>query len=221
MTLKIAIIYVQGSGGNLLSRALALSEKTIPYCKKDHSHIQHNMEMSQTDRYELYSNWNHSDWTMTEREIGMWYRIGLNDFVNYEKSSKYAICQFHPAEFYNENLKRVLWDDISVWENILLIDFEDESLDKIVEFATKKRLDLNHKSQIHSNELAKFSLIKQHVKKLTLVKWEDLLNLDSFVNVIHTVSAQLGLSDINNELVIKLWEKWKYESDMLNESRLL
>jgi hypothetical protein len=221
MTLKVAVVYVQGSAGNLLARALSLSEQTIPYCKKEDALLQHNMDMSVSDRFKLYSNWDHSNWQLGETEIGMWYRHGLNDFVNYEKSSKHAVCQFHPAEFCNENFRKVLWNDISAWENILLIDFEDESLDKIIESATKKRANLDHKSQIYSNELAKFSLIKQDVKELILVRWEDLLNLDSFVNVIHTVSKQIGLSDINNEFVIKLWEKWKYESDILNESKLL
>ena len=94
--LKATVVYVQGSGGNLLSRSLSLSEQTIAYLPKSFAHAQPITHISALDRFKLYNNWSSKNWTLSETEIGLWYHAGLQDFYNYEDSDLWLIDQFHP-----------------------------------------------------------------------------------------------------------------------------
>jgi hypothetical protein len=151
--LKAAIIYLQGSGGNLLSRVLTLSPQTIAYLPRELSQQQHCFKIEELDRYLLYNNWDSNDWIQTENNIRLWYHCGINDFANYESSDMFLIDQFHPCMFDYENKRSMLWTKESQWQNLIFIRYCPESLDKIASLASKKRPDLNHLEQIYSKEL--------------------------------------------------------------------
>ena len=105
--LKAAIVYLQGSGGNLLSRSLSLSEKTVAYLPVEYSQQQPYLELSATDRFAFYNNWDYTNWIRSE-SLSIWYKHGKQDFVNYENSDLWLIDQFHPAMFDAETTKKIL-----------------------------------------------------------------------------------------------------------------
>ena len=205
--LKAAIIYLQGSGGNLLSRVLTLSPQTIAYLPKELSQQQHRFEIGAFQRYVLYNNWDRDNWTQTETNIRLWYHSGLNDFVNYEWSDMFLIDKFHPCMFDYEDKRSLLWTKESQWQHLIFIRYRPESLDTIVSLASKKRPDLDHQKQIYSKELyCMEKLIETHQTRLE-IWWEDMLQLNLFLNSISMIADKLELS-LDKELVSNLWKKW-------------
>ena len=108
--LKAAIVYLQGSGGNLLVRTLSLSEQTVAYLPMQYAEQQPTAEVSVHDRFKYYNNWDATNWTATETDIRIWYHTGMQDFVNYETTEKWLIDSFHPAMFKSEIDKKVLFE---------------------------------------------------------------------------------------------------------------
>ena len=119
--LKAAVVYLQGSGGNLLARTLSLSEQTVAYLPMQYAEQQPTMEVSVDDRFKYYSNWKANNWTATETDIGIWYHAGIQNFVNYETTEKWLIDCFHPARFQSELDKKVLFENEKSWEHLIFV----------------------------------------------------------------------------------------------------
>jgi len=210
--LKAAIIYLQGSGGNLLIRTLALSEQTIAYLPRAQYDTQPTQHVSAQDRIKLYNNWNSKNWTTTETDIGIGYHTGARDFYEYENSDLWLIDRFHPEMFADELDKKVLFTDISSWEHLIFIKWKESSLDTIIKLAKLKRPDLNHRVQ---TELDVF-------KKLTtypglFIQWEDMLKESTYIESITGLAQKLNLV-LDFSLVTQLWKSWIIETEkILNE----
>ena len=213
--LKAAIVYLQGSGGNLLSRTLSLSEKTVAYLPIDYRQQQPYLELSALERFKFYNNWDHKDWIKTE-SLDIWYKQGLQDFVNYENSDLWLIDQYHPAMFKSEITKKVLWDNINVCEHLIFIKYHPLSVGLIKKLAKLKRPDLAHIDQIDFTELFTFNDIQRNYSA-TMVNWEDMLVQNNYINTVAQLSEKLNLN-LDLTLVAKLWQSWKTATDkLLNE----
>jgi hypothetical protein len=213
--LKAAIVYLQGSGGNLLSRTLSLSEKTVAYLPVEYSQQQPYLELSAPDRFAFYNNWDHTNWIKSE-SLSIWYKHGRQDFVNYENSDLWLIDQFHPAMFNAETTKKILWNNIHVWEHLIFIKYLDSSVELIKKLAKLKRPDMSHVLQIERTELNIFAKM-QSTYKINVINWEHMLEKDSYINAVEHLSRKLDLN-LNLTLVIKLWQSWKTATDkLLNE----
>lgn len=209
--LKAAIVYLQGSGGNLLARTLSLSEQTVPYQTKNFADQQPTMRVSAQDRLRLYNNWNSGDWPSTENELRIWYHAGQQDFVNYELTEQWLIDSFHPAMFEYEIKRKILFESVSSWDNIIFIKFEPENLETIKKLAILKRKDLNQNNQIAHIEIPCLDrLIAKYPQALTM-SWQDMFNLSTFVVAIQQLAVQLNL-DLDYDLVEKLWTTWHTET---------
>ena len=211
--LKAAVVYLQGSGGNLLARTLALSEQTVAYLPyKQHSE-QPTATINALDRLKLYNNWNSKTWCNSEKEIRIWYHYGVSDFYKYEETNLWLIDQFHPAMFESELSKQILFDSVQSWENLIFIHWKKSSLDLIIKLSSLKRKDLNHRAQIESTELDIFEkLIKTHPAHI--VNWEDMLEEITYIQVITDLAQKLNLV-LNFSLVRQLWRSWKTETDKI------
>jgi hypothetical protein len=211
--LKAAIVYVPGSGGNLLSRTLCLSEKTIAIVPKELSGKQPTVQLTAKERYEIYNNWKASNWIETETDIRIWYHTNDQEFVNYQLSALELIDQFHPKQFEDENNRQLLWTNIESWKHLIFIQYQEENLNKIIKLAELKRQDLSHKQQILHNEIDAFKRLTNSYSGYT-VNWEDMQSIDTYIFCIDNLSRQLNLT-IDLELVEKLWISWKIETDKL------
>ena len=214
--LKAAIVYLQGSGGNLLSRTLSLSEKTVAYLPVEYSQQQPYLELSVLDRFAFYNNWDYTDWIKSE-SLSIWYKQGRQDFVSYENSNLWLIDQFHPAMFKSETIKRVLWDSVNVWEHLIYVKYQSSSIELIKKMAKLKRPDLSHIGQIDFTELVTFNDIQRDYPATIIVNWEDILVQTNYIKIIAQLSEKLNL-DLDLTLVTKLWQSWKTSTDkLLNE----
>jgi hypothetical protein len=211
--LKAAIVYVQGSAGNLLSRTLSLSEQTVAIVPKSLAVEQPTLALTAAERFALYNNWNSDNWTKTEKDIGIWYRTGDQDFVNYELSPLGLIDQFHPEQFETENRQQVLWNNINSWQHLIFIKYQANSLDTIIKLAELKRKDLSHCKQIVNSELDAFDRLTSAYTGIT-VNWEDMQQLGSYLECIANVSQQLNIA-VDPCWATTLWTSWRQATDTL------
>jgi len=209
--LKAAIVYLQGSSGNLLGRTLSLSEQTVAYLPMQYAEQQPTMEVSVNDRFKYYNNWNATNWTATETDLRIWYRTGMQDFVNYETTKKWLIDCSHPANFKSELDKKVLFETEKSWEHLIFIRYADASLEIIKKLAKLKRPDLNHIAQINNIEIDIFNDLILQYPAAHYIDWEDMLELPSYITAIKKLAIKLNLI-LDYAIVEQLWMSWHSET---------
>jgi len=209
--LKAAIIYLQGSGGNLIARTLTLSEQTVAYLPKSYCAEQPTTNINSHDRLKLYNNWDSNDWSQSEINLAIWYHFGYQDFYKYEETDLWLIDQFHPARFQFELNEKILFADATSWEHLIFIQWKKSSLDNIIKLAELKRPDLTQRYQIENNELAVFENIINTFHG-HIIYWEDMLDEDTYIESIVDLAQKLNLV-LDFSLVRQLWKLWKYETD--------
>lgn len=214
MTLKAAIIYVQGSGGNLLARTLTLGEDTIPYVPEHLCTEQPTLELPHSQRLCIYDNWNSENWAESEK-LALWYRFGKNDFVNYENSPLHMVAQFHCHEFETEQQKGVLWSSIDQWQHIIFIDFDQPSLSTIAELAKRKRPDLSHHGQIWSKELDSLARLRKTVPFSIHIKWELMLDVDRYLDMVDHVAKLMDIKPIPAQSIRQLHHSWSESTNRI------
>ena len=210
--LKAVVVYMQGTGGNLLSRSLCLANNTISPLPIEYADQQPRLDLDKQEKFKIYNNWNAHDWTQTEKEITIWYHSGRQDFVNYEQSNMYLIDQFHPADFEKENSDKILWNNLSQWSHVILITWQQQSLDLIRKLARLKRTDLNHSLQLPKEIKTYQQILSQH-SGLT-VAWENMLQKSTYQVEVEKLALALDL-DLDLDLVGSLWDSWKQSTDMI------
>jgi len=211
--LKVVIVYLQGSGGNLLARTLALDENTVPFVPQHLADTQPNLKWSKQQRLATYNNWNNNNWVQTEKKLGIWYHHDMVDFVDYENSDLMLIDTFHPAAFIDENCRKILWNNLDQWQHRVLINWDDDDLEEILLLARLKRKDLQHVFQIRQTELSSFAQVKQ-LPNFHYVQWKDMLQLDSYILTITQLADKLNL-ELDKDLVSQLWISWKQQTDKI------
>lgn len=213
--LTAAIIYVQGSGGNLLSRSLTLCESTIPYTPEEYALVQHEMQATPEQRYNWYNNWNSSNWVTTEKELALWYHRGINEFVKYESSTLKLIDQFHPEQFAHADDTQNLWLEGNAWKNHVFIEWKNpESLKQITELARIKRPDLDHQSQIAKEVVTFTRLLHSKKQNSYSIFWEDMLELESYIHAFVELSEKLDINP-HIDLVTQLYNQWKISTEQI------
>ena len=213
--LKAAIVYLQGSGGNLLARTLSLSEQTIAYLPQDLASSQPTLKIDAQHRVTLYNNWSSSNWADSETQIRIWYHCGIQEFFHYEDSDLWLIDQFHPWMFEKEIDKKLLFDSVHAWEHLIFIHWKQSSLDTIEKLATVKRPDLNHRLQIKHVELDSFKKLLDRYSHLAhVVHWEDMWEESSYMESVEQLANKLNLI-LDFSLVRELWKSWKIETEKL------
>jgi len=208
--LAAAIIYLQGSGGNLLARSLSLDPATVAYLPPELASVQHDYSLDVDQRLALYNNWNYQNWIQSEKELKIWYHAGQNDFVNYENTPLKLIDQFHPVMFETECQRGLLWTSPGVWANTIFITYTDSSLDKITYLAKVKRRDLAHEHQIPA-ELAAMTRLRHMLPNGVGIAWEEMLELDSYIAAIQRIGKQISVA-VHPDSVSKLWHSWNYNT---------
>jgi|688.fasta_scaffold523871_2 hypothetical protein len=210
--LKAVIVYVPGSGGNLLARSLSLAEHTIPCVPESLAQQQPNLKLTAAEKLKFYNNWNSNNWTATEKEIGIWYHQGKQDFVKYEQSDLLLIDHFHPVDFTNENNKKILWDTVNTWKHIIMITWQPNSVDLIHQLACLKRKDLNHSAQLPKEIAAYNCMLAAHLGPT--IAWENMQDEQSYINEIDRLAQALQLQ-LDLDLVRQLWQSWRHATDTL------
>lgn len=192
--LTACIVYVQGSAGNLVARSLALDPTTVAYGQSNNA----------VDRAVEYANWNSANWTQSEKQLEIDYLRGDAEFVSHEQSEQKLVHRLHPAQFVDGS--KILWTGEYTWQNLIFIVPDD--IETITKLAQRKRIDLDHQSQITKETQIWNNLVEQATYK---VNFTELLDDQKFYMHIDNLCAIINVN-YYPELVKKIWTKWYTET---------
>ena len=195
--LTACIVYVQGSAGNLLARCLTLDTSTVGYVNAD----------TTQKRFELYNNWDSTNWTKSEKGLEIDFVTGAGDFYPHEDSEQKLIYRCHPLQYVAgcENL----WNGDIQWKDIIKINLQSDDVETITNFAAKKRTDLDHGRQI-AKELKAFDSIIPTQS----IDFKTILNQSEFLAQIEKLAGILDV-EYYPEYVAQMYELWHKETMVL------
>ena len=195
--LTACIVYVQGSAGNLLARCLTLDTSTVGYVNAD----------TTQKRFELYNNWDSTNWTKSETGLEIDFVTGVGDFYPHEDSGQKLIYRCHPLQYISgcENL----WNGDVQWKDIVKINLQSDDIETITNFAAKKRTDLDHGRQI-AKELEAFD----NISPTQSIDFKTILNQSEFLEQIEKLAGILNV-EYYPKYVKQIYELWHKETMLL------
>jgi len=209
--LTAPIIYLQGSGGNLLARSLTLDSATVPYLPRELLHTALDTTYTTAQRLTLYNNWDHRDWTKSE-QMFIQYHEPPGDTAKFQATELKLISTFHPKQFADGELYGT-WGVDPYWKDIIFRDYDKDDLKQITNFATMKRPDLpGHSWQIHNVEIDQIEMLKVDKPKSLCIHWQQFQKVDDFCAGVKFLCDKLDLI-FYEYAVQRLWEKWKNETE--------
>lgn len=203
------IIYIQGSAGNLVARCLTLDENTIPYLPSSLIDSALGTKYSTEQRFNFYNNWNHLDWKKTE-DLEIKYHHPAGDTALVQLSPLKLICTFHPKQFFDGEAHGTWWKN-PYWHKIIFITFEQNELEKIIYYGSKKKEGFGVETQVKKIELKYYEKLLETHKNSLKIKWSDIIVKEHFIDVIKDTCDKLDIKFYHNQ-VSMLWEKWYAET---------
>lgn len=195
------IIYLPGTGGTFLRRALSLSDRAI---------------MSEPDswpsakvKFDFYKEWDLSNWTSKEILYRPRYRDGESEFYLYEQSTGYLIDAWHPVEFLTHDSNNLVWET-GAWPYLIFINATDQYREFLEanQYTKQYRLDWDQEHRAMSQ------LQETYRDKKIEIDFDDLLDRDRFVAASSKINLEMAL-DLDMLLVEKLWEDWYHKSQIV------
>jgi len=207
--LTAPIIYVQGSGGNLLARSLTLDSATVPYLPRELLNTALDTTYTTEQRLALYNNWDHRDWKKSE-QMFIQYHEPPGDTAKFQATELKLISAFHPKQF-ADGEQYGTWGVDPYWKDIIFIDYDKDDLPQIINFANKKRPDMQHTYQIKNVEIECIEKLKENKSKSLSIHWHQFQKVDDFCAGVKFLCDKLNLIFCENG-VREIWEKWTNES---------
>jgi len=199
--LKAAIIYIPGTGGSFLRRALSLGQNFIVETAYE--------EVDVGQKFALFNNWNSINWKTAETLHRPAYRNNRQDFYHFEQSQLWLIDAWHPTEFLQHDQQGICWVPGN-WNNLIFINVND-SIREFIEYnqQTKAyRVDW----QEETNNLA--LLRNQYKNKIVDIDFDDLCNQQQFLVQVNKINSKLELQ-LDMDLVAQLWKSWHTASEQI------
>jgi len=199
--LKAAIIYIPGTGGSFLRRALSLGQNLI---------VETAYEVVDVDtKFALFNNWNVANWKSAEKLHRPAYRSNRQEFYHFEQSKLWLIDAWHPTEFLQHDLQRSCWIP-GHWDNLIFINVNDSIREFIECNQRNKAYQVNWQKE--TNNLA--VLRNQYKNKIVDIDFDDLCNQQEFLLQINKINSKLELK-LDIDLVAQLWKSWHTASDKI------
>jgi len=211
--LTAPIIYIQGSGGNLLARSLTLDPATVPYLSVNLLHTALNTTYTVEQRFDMYNNWNHKDWAESEK-LFIQYHHPPGDTATYQLTDLKLISTFHPKQFEDGEFYGT-WGIDPYWQDIIFIDYEKENVKEITNLAKLKRRDMpDHAQQVYNVELECFKELRKNKTQGLSIHWDHFKTSEQFCKGIDKICQKIGIKFYEN-YVSKLWSNWDRENEKL------
>lgn len=199
--LKAAIIYIPGSGGSFLRRALSLSNQSI---------FENAFETkSSQEKFSLFNNWNEYDWKSAETLYRPLYRLNQQDFIDFEVSNLFLIDAWHPVEFTECDQSQRCWEK-GAWPNLIMISINRSFRPFIESNSGRKKYSVDWDKE----QQAMTDIRAIYQDKIIDLDFTDMLNEQKFLRQIESISFKLSLNlEIN--LASSLWQKWIDKSNRI------
>jgi hypothetical protein len=197
--LKAAIIYIPGTGGSFLRRALSLGKDLIVESAYD------NMDVEQ--KFSLFNNWNSANWKSAEKLHRPAYRDDKQEFYHFEQSKLWLIDAWHPVEFLQHDQQELAWR-AGQWTNLIFIN---------VNKSDKEFIERNQKTKTYrvdwESETRDFDLLKQQYNDNSInIGFDELCNQQQYLVQVDRINSELDLH-LNMDLVSQLWKSWHAASE--------
>ena len=211
--LTAPIIYLQGSGGNLVARSLTLDQTTVPYLPRHLLHTALNTTYTTEQRFKFYNNWSHRDWTNSE-QLFIEYHEPPGDTSKLQATELKLIATFHPQQF-ADGEKYGTWGTDPYWQNIVFIDYDEKDVKDITKFARLKRKDMpGHEAQVYNVEIDCIKKLMADKKEKVNIHWQKFKTAEDFCTAIESICERLQVS-FHKDLVAELWKCWNRENSLL------
>lgn len=207
------IIYLQGSGGNLVARSLTLDPETVPYLPENLLSTALTEHYSVETRYRMYDNWDHEDWSKSER-LCIKYHEPPGTTSTFEDTPLKLISTFHPKQF-EDGERYGTWTHKCYWEHLIFIAYEYEDVEQIIQFAKSKRRDRSHEDQVKRIELDCIKKLMQDKPQHLSIHWHQLQKQDAFLEGIEYLADKICV-DFYPDYVAKLWSSWDKHNKLLH-----
>lgn len=199
--LKAAIIYIPGSGGSFLRRALSLAKDLIVETAYDSVDIE--------QKFSLFNNWNLINWKLGERQHRPAYRDNRQDFYQFEQSELLLIDAWHPTEFLQHDKQQICWP-VGKWANLIFINVNESHREFIENNQQTKSYYVNWQNEIESLAI----LRDQYSNSIIDIQFDDLLDRQQFLIQTNKINFRLDLN-LDMNLVAQLWESWYHASQKI------
>jgi hypothetical protein len=192
--LKAAIIYIPGTGGSFLRRALSLGKDLIVESAYDTVDIE--------QKFSLFNNWNAVDWKPAEKLWRPAYRDNKQEFYHFEQSNLLLIDAWHPMEFLQHDQQESAWP-AGKWANLIFINVNESAREFIERNQKTKAYCVDWQREMHSLTV----LRNQYKDNIYDIQFDDLLDQQQFLTHANKINSQLNLN-LNMNLVAQLWKSW-------------
>jgi hypothetical protein len=192
--LKAAIIYIPGTGGNFLRRALSLGNNFVVESAYDAVDVE--------KKISLFNNWDSVNWKSAEKLHRPAYRENKQEFYHFEQSNLLLIDAWHPVEFLQHDQQELAWST-GQWANLIFINVNEDDQEFIEHHQKTKMYLVDWQSEMHS--LAE--LKNQYKNNSINIQFDDLLDQHQFLIQADKINSQLDLN-LDMNLVAQLWKSW-------------
>lgn len=192
--LKAAIIYIPGTGGSFLRRALSLGQNFI--VEKAYEVVDINQ------KFVLFNNWNFTDWKSAEKLHRPAYRNNNQEFYHFEQSKLLLIDAWHPTEFLQHDQQESCWLS-GCWNNLIFINVNASDREFIEHNQQTKAYHVDWASETHNFEV----LRNQYKNKIVDIGFDELCNQQEFLVQVDQINSKLELQ-LDMDLVTRLWKSW-------------
>ena len=192
------IIYLPGTGGSFLRRALTLSDRAIMHDSRQ--------QISAQEKFLLYNNWNSQEWKQAEKMYRPAYKTGDQEFYLYEQSNLYLIDAWHPAEFIEHDNLGTAWQT-GAWPWLIFVTVEQHHKEFLEQNQSSKSYSLDWQKE---SESIRYLIDRYHDRALYL-KFDDLFDELIFLQNIQGIDRKINLN-LDLTLVNQLWIRWYTES---------
>lgn len=199
--LKCVIVYIPGSGGSFLRRALSLSDQTV-----FESSLQY---MSADEKFQHFNNWDPLDWKTAERSHRPKFRTGSEHFYKFEETALTVIDAWHPTEFLHCDQNQACWVTGS-WPKLIFLSVDI----KLKEFFLQNQKTKSYYLDWHQ-EQQNFLLLKTlYSDRAVDINFYELCDLARFHDCICRLDHELDLQ-LRIDLALELWKNWYTKSQLV------
>lgn len=199
--LNSVILYIPGSGGSFLRRALSLSDNSVMEFAE--------IKIAVEEKFTMFNNWNSTHWKSAEKMYEPAYRVGAQDFFEFENSDLYFIDAWHPVEFLEHDRSEICWPT-GQWPRLIFLHISEQHRNFIERNQSSKQYSVDWDSE----QNCFLKLRQQYQKEAIDIEFESLLSEKTFESTIRHLDQTLELK-LNIPLAMKLWSKWYTQSTIV------
>lgn len=192
------IVYLPGSGGNFLRRALSLSQNSIVEFAEIRLGVQ--------EKFYMFNDWSPDNWKHKEKLHRPAYRTGQQHFVDFEKSDLYLIDAWHPVEFLNHDNSEMCWSS-QAWPKLVFLHVKNQQRNFLEKNQKNKQYSLNWDQE----QSCFLQLREKYADREIDIDFEFLLDQTLFESTIQTLDYQLQLN-LDLKSAVQLWRHWHNQS---------